>query len=136
MHRRHSGLGENGPLHTEVRRGKGFHLSLQKALINRKELEDQYKGAGTSGRDVRERGVMLKGGEGSLQLVGDELASGMQHNQSEKFRGGEVLQGLTLNAGHIKGDVGTAGRPPNTSKGGDGPGVPAEIPPPANSRWS
>lgn len=71
----------------EVCRGKSFHLSLQKALINRREFEDQYKGARTSGRDVQEWRVMLKGGEESLQLVGDELASGMQCNESGKCQG-------------------------------------------------
>jgi len=84
---RHSGLGENGPLHMEVCRGKGFHFSLQKALINQSELKDQYKGAETSGRNVREWRAMLKGGEENLQLVGDELASGTQRNQPGKCQG-------------------------------------------------
>lgn len=34
----------HGGLHSE-----SFHLPLQKAPINQRELEDQYKGAGTSG---------------------------------------------------------------------------------------
>lgn len=97
MHRGGSGWGENGPLHTEVCGGKGFHGSLERALINRREREDQYRGAGTSGRDVREWGVMLKGGEESLQLVGDELASGMQHHQLAKMSGFVFLRDLPLN---------------------------------------
>lgn len=109
MHRRHSGSRENGPLHTEVCRGKDFHLSLQKALINQRKLKDQYKGAGTSGRDVREWGVMLKGGEESLQLTGDELASGMQCNELGNVRG---CFASGFNAEHvpIKGEVGAAMR--------------------------
>lgn len=124
MHCRNSGSGENGPLQMEVCRGKSFHLSLQKALINRRELEDQYKGAGTSGRAVREWGVMLKGGEESLQLVGDELASGMQRTSPENVRGC-FASGFNAECVPVEGEVGAAARPPNTPKGEDGPGVPA-----------
>lgn len=102
--------------------GKGCRSG--KGLIDQRELKDQYKGAEASGRGVWEWRMMLKGGESSLQLVRDELASGMQRSEPGKCQG---LFCFRFNAEFvpIKGEVGAALRPPNISKGSEGPGVPA-----------
>lgn len=68
--------------------------------------------------------MMLRWGESSLQLVRDELASGMQRGQPGKCQG---LFCFRFNAEYvpIKGEVGAAVRPPNISRRSEEPGVPA-----------
>lgn len=79
-----SGSGKKGLLHMEVCRGKGIHLPPEKALTDKSE---RARGSIQRSRNLGLWRALLTGGEESLWLIGDELASGMQHTESGKCQG-------------------------------------------------